>query len=494
MKFSPATLFATISQLTARRNFYVAYSGGVDSHVLLHALATPDKELLSPCPPFSVTAVHINHGIHRDADLWEEHCRSECAKLKVACIVKRVAVNFHLESKGHAGMEAVARKLRYQALCAIVPHDAVLLTAHHADDQVETLLLQLLRGAGPKGLAAISPQSYLGNDGDYKDGCYHATIRTELLRPLLPYARSELLRYAAEQQLQWKEDSSNLDITINRNYLRQQIIPLLKERWEGLLQTCGRVATNCYETQFLAEELAKLDCTEVKDQQNCLRNAHKSTENKIWVSPALDVKNPCVKKHEKLSFFWHACPFADLLRASKDAYPTLVISKLLQLSPMRQRNLLRYFFAQLNLSLPSRIKIEEVQRTVLNCADDATSLVKWHGAEVRRYQDKLYAFAPLPLHDTSIVLNWDNLEQPLELPGGLGWLSAQGEEIGEEGSKSKDSYIVRFRHGGERLRLNGKAHSSSLKKLLQEWQIPPWLRDRLPLLYCDEEIVTINLI
>lgn len=528
--FTLERLYAAILRLTARRKLFVAYSGGVDSHVLLHGLVkilhadttSQDTSLaaflaasnlahpVNPCfsrshldsrtytylpyshsnfhhcsprcspSAFAITAVHINHGLHSDADVWEKHCQQTCAALNIPCIVRRVAVTAHLKRKDNLGLEAVARHLRYTAFREIVPHDAALLTAHHADDQTETVLLQLLRGAGVKGLAAIPAKSWLGSDDGVRaysgiGGDLQAIYAQcpELLRPLLGFARDDLLRYANEQQLRWVEDGSNLDISINRNYLRQQIVPLLKQRWSSLPQTLARVATNCYEAQCLITELAAMDMSvtsaAIADSSEALNshldgNANSNSSNGVYL-----------------------------------ARNTLDIDALRQLTPLRQRNVLRYFLHNLRLPLPSRVKLLEIQRCILHSADDAQAEVRWRGAEVRRYRGRLYAMLPFLPHDSRVVLPWDDITLPLALPAGLGVLRILRREVAAEmavGATEIEKlqgvkYAVRFRQGGERCRVKGKQHSSALKKLMQDWCIPPWLRDRIPLLYRDEEIVAV---
>lgn len=412
MHFSPEKLYEIFRSLTEKNKAYIAYSGGVDSHVLLHGFF----QLRLVYPQLQIFAIHINHGLCIGADEWQEHCRKTCMALDVPLLVQAVAVKDNMEKK--QSTEAAARHLRYKAFAAILPDDAVLLTAHHADDQAETLLLQLMRGAGPKGLAAIPTQSKFATN-------------KELLRPLLQFSRQDILQYANTCNLEWIEDDSNCDLSFERNYMRQQIVPLLKQRWPGMHQVLGRVATNCYEINYLAETLAAQDYVEVR---------------------------------------------------GKEAN-TLVISKLLQLEPIRQRNLLRYFLQKLGLPLPSRIKIEQIQKNILHCAHDAQPLVAWAGVEIRRYRDCLYAMKPLSVHDASVVLPWD-LATPLVLPNRLGKLIA-------DGGRSLQSYIVRFRRGGERCRPRGKKHHYVLNKLMQEWQVPPWLRDRIPLIYRGDELVMV---
>jgi tRNA(Ile)-lysidine synthase len=440
---------------THSNTLFIGYSGGVDSHVLLDAVNKLIKTK-SLSTTTSIIAIHINHGIHPDAIKWEKHCQKVCAQLQIPCITRKVAVLAHpCNSKKNKGLEALARKLRYQSLTDIINQEtqkysqtrdnntAILLTAHHADDQAETLLLQLLRGAGPKGLAAIPCKSKLQPD-------------IKLLRPLLSFSRDAIIEYAKTNHLKWIEDSSNQDTKIDRNYLRYKIIPLLKKRWSGINKTLARVAENCYETNYLAEESAAQDYAAVKSYITDSQQQSSSPQQTQLLS----------------------------------------ITKLCALSPQRQRNVLRYHLQQLNLPIPARIKIEEIQRTVLHAACDAQPIVSWDGVEVRRYQDSLYVMPPPPTHDPHIIIPWRDLTTPLVLPNNLGILEVQFLDNNQSKLRchhTLTNITVRFRTGenGERCRLAHKKHSTTLKNLMQEWHIPPWQRSRIPLLYCGDEIVVI---
>ncbi|EED33493.1 tRNA(Ile)-lysidine synthetase [gamma proteobacterium NOR5-3] len=199
---------------------YVAYSGGLDSTVLLHALATSFSGL--------VTALHANHGLHDDAELWARHCAELCDQWKVSFRSTRLQLN----DTGD-GVEAAARSARYHWFETCVEADAVLLMAHHQDDQAETLLLRLLRGAGPQGLGSIPTTRALGHGS--------------LLRPLLDIPRSDLAGYAAQHKLSWIDDPSNTDTRFDRNYLRQEVMPLLAGRWPGYRSTLSRAASQLRE-------------------------------------------------------------------------------------------------------------------------------------------------------------------------------------------------------------------------------------------------------
>ena len=223
--------------LIAGAKWCVALSGGVDSTALLHALVQLGREF----PANSIRAIHINHHLHIDADSWNVACQSLCDVLGVPL----TCCDVEIAGDRDGGTEAAARKVRYGALISHLGQDEILLTAHHRDDQVETLLLRLLRGAGPHGLASIEPRRIFG--------------RGWLVRPLLQIGRNELEVYAREKNLAWIEDPANIDTSFDRNFLRHRIIPILRERWPGLGETIPRAARLCGEAARMLDELAELD-------------------------------------------------------------------------------------------------------------------------------------------------------------------------------------------------------------------------------------------
>lgn len=213
--------------------FCVALSGGLDSSVLLHAMVT--------LAPGRLRAVYVDHGLHPDAPRWGGHCAALCAGLQVpftACTVTVAAT-------AGEGPEAAARRARYAALAARLDPGEYLLTAHHRDDQAETVLLNLLRGAGPAGLAGIATDTALGAG--------------RLCRPLLGLPRSELLAYARAVHLDWIEDPANTDTRFDRNFLRHDVLPLIAGRWPGATASLARSATFSSEAAALLEDLAAQD-------------------------------------------------------------------------------------------------------------------------------------------------------------------------------------------------------------------------------------------
>lgn len=389
------------------RTLWIAYSGGLDSHVLLHLTAA----LRNVCP-LRLRAVHIHHGLSPNADAWAAHCLAVSAALNIDFVLKKI----HVDAALPQSIEETARDARYAALKTVIDTGDILLTAHQQDDQAETVLLQLLRGAGPKGLAAmptIKPFG-LGVHG----------------RPFLSVMRSELEEYAKLHALQWIDDESNQDVRFTRNFLRQMILPLLKQRWPNVSKTLARSAELCAETQMaLDEHIASLLAV-------------------VRLEPAI-----------------------------------LSIPALLALSPSHQRHVLRAWLCDLQLPLPSVVKMRAIQNDFLSAANDRAPLINWHNVELRRYHHQLHVMPCLKPHDAEQVLSWD-LAKPLHIPS-LGTFFNPGLRL------DLSPVTVRFRQGGEWCQLPGRKHRHSLKHLFQTWQVPPWLRNRIPLVYAGDRLVAV---
>jgi len=231
---------ALAEHVVPRARVAVALSGGIDSMVLLDAL-TP----FVASHPLLLSAIHVHHGLSPNADRWAHFCAEQCALRNVPLTVHRL----RLERGPGQSIEALARAARYECLMA-ADADGVAL-AHHADDQAETLLLQLLRGAGPQGLAAM-PR--------------HRAGRPALLRPLLELARATLATYAAARGLAWIDDESNADRRRARNFLRHEIAPLLAAHFPGYPGTLVRAARHQTEAAELADALAVVDAEGAVDE------------------------------------------------------------------------------------------------------------------------------------------------------------------------------------------------------------------------------------
>jgi tRNA(Ile)-lysidine synthase len=414
--FSATSLAESLARLPAMRRFLVAFSGGADSLALLHAMCALREQLA----PAQLCAVHVHHGLHVEADTWLDGCARICAELGVPFEAVRVDA---VAGPGQSP-EAAARQARYQALAALPDTDEAVCTAHHRQDQAETLLLQLLRGAGPAGLAAMPMLAPLG--------------RGWLVRPLLDASPRALRDYLVQHGLEWTEDSSNADRRFDRNYLRSEIFPLLERRWPGVQRALARGAAHQADSAALAADLAE----------------------------------------------------ADLCNARGRETGTLSVAALLRLSPPRGRNLLRFWLSERGLPAPGAAHVENILEELIAARDDAEPLVSWPGAEVRRYRDAVYASPPMPAHDATRVMAWDP-QRVLELP--LGRLEAGLEEgRGLDMERCRRARLeVRFRQGGERFRPAGRGHSTALKKLLQASAVPPWLRDRVPLIYVGDELAAV---
>ncbi len=434
--FSPARLLQALSNYPAVSRYWIAYSGGLDSHVLLHAMAS----LRSALPGISIHAVHVDHGLQSNSAEWSRHCAAVCAALQIPY--------YPLSIEARAGVgespEAAARDARYRALAAQIEEGDCLLTAHHQDDQAETLLLQLLRGAGPHGLAGMPACTTFGSG-------LHA-------RPLLGFTRAELGDYAQEQGLRWIDDHSNRNTDFNRNYLRHEIMPRLRARWPAMARTLSRSASHAAEAAQLLDGLAQADLN--------------------WVRGITDEASA-------------ACALTTA--RPKSSHDTLFIPRLCELNAMRQRNVLRTWFHQLNLPLPNAAHIEHILSDVLTAAEDSTPCLRWPGAELRRYREHIYAMRPLGTHDPAVILPWD-MHSTLSLPADIGTLSttpAQGQGL-KASLCGAANITVRFRHGGEHCRPAGRGHTHELRKLFQEAGIPPWQRDRMPLIYVGTDLAAIG--
>lgn len=243
----PDLLCDPVRSLPDHARLWVALSGGLDSVLLLHLVTACHKNRVP------VGAIHVNHQLQPNAGTTEGFCRQQCQALGIPLRVETVTVDRGRSGAGVGGIEEAARKARYQAFEALVQADDLLLMAHHADDQAETVLFRLIRGSGVAGLAGMPRFRSLG--------------RGHLVRPLLALERSELEYWARKASLTWVDDPSNDDQGYDRNYLRHAILPGLRARWPGLIQRLRHSAGACGESQQLNDRLAALQWQSVADGQ-----------------------------------------------------------------------------------------------------------------------------------------------------------------------------------------------------------------------------------
>lgn len=396
-------------QVPPEARLVLGLSGGLDSSVLLHVLA-----VLRARHPFALAAVHVHHGLSPNADAWASFCQRLCAAHAVPLTVVRVQV----DRADPGGVEAAARQVRHRAFAGC---DAdFLLTAQHQDDQAETFLLQALRGAGPKGLAAMAE-------------CRHPTgARLAHLRPLLAVPRATLHAAARAAGVEWIEDESNTDAAYRRNALRHAVLPALREHFPAVTATLARAAAHQAEAADLLDELARLDA------------------------------------------------------AGSVTGERLDCAALAALPRARARNLLRFFLAGRGVRMPGARRLDEALRQVCEARADARVRVALEGAELRRFRGGVYAVAAEPPPMPRV---WQG-EQAWALPG-LGTLHLRP----ERGRGLPASALVAgrttldVRRGGERLRLTAGGPTRSLKTLLQACALPPWERDRLPVLRLDGAVL-----
>ncbi len=375
----------------------VAFSGGMDSSTLLH-LAARDPRIRAR----GLRAVHVDHGLHPQSGAWAQACAQTCGQLGIALEVRRVAV----VSQGE-GLEAAARAARHAAFAEVLAPGELLATAHHRDDQAETVLLRLLRGAGD-GLAAMRPlRPFAGG---------------WLWRPLLDLPREALLAYAREHALHWLEDPSNQSDRHDRNFLRHHVLPRLCGRWPQAGQSLARSA------RLLADQA---DLLAGEDQRRLARVQ--------GLDPA-----------------------------------TLSLPALLEETPPWRARLLRAWTAGLGLPPLPGDAPASIETGLLASRTDAEARFAWAGAVMHRWRDLLHAApetAPLP---GDFDVTWPGHE-PLALP--------TGDVLRMEPARDFDTPLRVFaRQGGERLRLPGRDHHTTLKHALQDLGVPPWERARLPLL------------
>jgi tRNA(Ile)-lysidine synthase len=413
-------LVALQGEVTAKR-YLVGFSGGLDSTVLVHALgqATLDRT--------PIVAVHVNHALHPDAAAWQEHCRRIAEALHVEFLAQTVAV----ADKEGIGLEAAARDARYTAIRALMQEGDILMSAHHEEDQAETLLLNLLRGSGLAGLAGIGACQRFGPG--------------LLVRPMLGIPRRDIERYARDFDLHWIEDPSNRDLRFDRNYLRKEILPRLRLRWPAASARLSRSAELAGEAAGLQDDLARLD-------------------------------------------------LGELVESADDDTNRLDIQGLLKLSAARQRNALRYAIRASGLPPAPGPRLRQIQDELLTAREDARPLVRWPGAEVRRYRTKLYLLRSAAREAAReaappFVLYGDGQEVALDPFGVLRLERAAGPGIDPE--LVADGLTLRFRTGGEKIRPYGRKDTRPLKKLLQERAVVPWMRQNLPLLYADDTLVAV---
>ncbi len=385
---------------------WVAFSGGLDSSVLLHVLARSGLADRS-------RAIHVNHQLSPRADAWQDHCQKCCAAHAIDFVCDKVVVD-----KQGRGIEAAARDLRYRVFARRVKRDDLLLFAHHLDDQAETFLFRLVRGTGVAGLAAMK-----------KCRRFHAA---HIVRPMLPLTRAQIKDYAAEHGLSWIEDESNDQCALDRNYLRHRVVPVLRKRWRDASHKIAMAARWLSEADELLDEYAG------EDLQRCELRRERVGES-------------------------------------------IALAELLAFSRARQKQIVRAWCRK-NFALTPQAAQLEALADMCAARPDATPLLSWHTCQFRRFKNRLFLMAKVPAFAPARLV-WTGTE-PLQLP--------DGSLLECAGAGREQRWTVTFRRGGERCKPRARARSQSLKKLLQEYALEPWLRDRVPLVYAGEQLLAVG--
>jgi tRNA(Ile)-lysidine synthase len=387
----------------------LAYSGGIDSRVLLHLLSLRSQQ-------FEIMPWHVNHGLQDMAAEMEAFCRASASlygfKIKLS--------HLNLDAQG-SNIEARARYARYALFEQFLGQNDCLLTAHHADDQAETFLLNTLRGSGSAGLRGIARARDIG--------------RSYLLRPLLEISRQEIADYAAQQALEWHDDPSNRSQRFNRNYLRNQVMPLIKKRWPGYLESIRSVVSIQAEIQDTLDELAEQDYQQAR-------------LNKSLASDA-----------------------------------PLSCGVLRELSRSRQKNLIRYWLKHFGYPSLPQARLNELVGQ-LNASRDAMPLIAATDYDIRLYDQSLFV---VPHGQTEIpeeIYNFDI--QPLLRIDEID-LQVERKSILERLHSKDSGQSIRLKFRRRANASNPDSHR--LKRLFQKYRVPPWKRPVTPQIYLDDELV-----
>ena len=400
-----------------RPKLLLAFSGGLDSTVLLHLLAECRKTL-----SFQLSAQHVHHGLSPNADDWADFCRQVCLKLNIPFVLSKANIN----KNSGLGTEATAREARYKALLS-VDADFICL-AHHQDDQAETLLLQLARGAGVKGLAGM------------------AAMSGKLLRPLLDVRRNYIEAYAKQQQLTWIEDESNANTQFDRNFMRHKVLPTLAQAYPSIRQTLSRSALHMANANHLLDELALIDAMQA----------------------GFDANKNCTIGLSSLNLI-----------------------SLKNLSEARVNNCLRWWLAQNGLQMPSQQQLQQINQQLMHAKQDAAIELKVsETCTLRRYQNRAYLVQDLP-PNIPINWLWQS-EDVIHLPNKTQLIFSKKMGEGISLCKIENAALrIKFRKGSERFLPQLGRPRRSLKVMLQNHEMPPWQREQLPLIFIDETLVII---
>ncbi|NOH98480.1 tRNA lysidine(34) synthetase TilS [Vibrio sp. 99-70-13A1] len=421
--------FTSVMQLANHqpKRVVIAFSGGVDSRVLLELSSIYQKTF----PSIAVIAVHVHHGLSANADEWAQQCSTWCEQLGISFAVEKVT----LDQSSSESLEKLARDARYQVLSQYLENGDFLLTGQHSDDQVETFLLALKRGSGPKGLSSMAQIMPFGD--------------AFLVRPLLSASRTDIEAFAHQQGLSWVEDESNTDLRFDRNFIRHEISPRFQQRWPSFSASVQRSALLCAEQEQLLDELLasqfsqayhldqSLDITFLKNQTELLR----ARLIRMWLAK-LSLTMPSRKQ---LQLIWD-----EVAEAKHDANPRLILDSV------------------------------EIRRYSgrLYAVKNAKDITNWSQSI------SLNELILLPERIGSMCLQTDEKKFAEHEMNSVGMLSL-------DVMKNVECLRVIFNPEGLVAHPVGRNHSRKMKKLFQEYNVPSWLRRRTPIVMDGENVVAV---
>jgi len=366
---------------------------------------------------YQLKAIHINHRILPEANDFEQYCRKICKKLNVKLHIVRTTV----QKKSGESLEALAREARYQLIEKKLKENDIFLTGHHLDDQAETFLLQLLRGAGLKGASAMPAVAKFG--------------KGYLMRPLLSFSRDTIKTYANNYSLDYIHDPSNMDENYDRNYIRHTLMLLFKQKWPKVSQIFSRFSNHCAKQEQLLQEFA------MQDYKKC-----------------------------------------------KGMFPnSLLLSTLNEFSLARQKNVLRYwineYYAHQNFPLSEKT-LDQILLTFFTPKDKCPTVkatIKINSTliniEFRRFKECIYLLSSTELSSRSPLLTTEEKY----------WCQKNIRDF----KKNENLFAVHFRQNGEKIWSANSSHHKRLKNLFQEWGVPTWQRNRIPLIYFRQKLIAV---
>ena len=398
-------------------NIGIAFSGGLDSSVILQLLSE------SSIPNKDITALHINHGLSKDSDKWESFCAERAAKLDISF------KSWKLESLDKISEDSLRIK-RFEAFGKWSRENDLIITGHHLDDQIETVLFRIFRGTGIKGLSGIKEFSRVNNINFY--------------RPLLKSTKEELLNYALVNNLLWVEDKSNKESKFSRNIIRNELMPTISKRWPHIYKSIERLSFKAEKVKKILQEIAVEDFQKIKASNQIIN-----------------------------------------------------IPKLMSLSQERQENLMLYWLNHINKIEVSSGQLNQIFSSILQPSQGSSKF--YLNSNIENSECKLVISSkeinifnqnllkPLP---DNLNLCW-NLKDTIEIPSGELSIS---ESIGKGIDKKYlgSSALIKARVGGERCKPFGRNKSQKIKNLFQEFDIPDWKREYIPLIYINDKIAAVG--